>query len=185
MLVEVTQPGEKASGAKRFGIGWVRSLLRENLDSERVQTVVASLILVDLLILLVEHGLMIWAIDSEIDDILQIMEPILAVAATVIVWVLFFEILLKLFAFGPVYFFRFLPALDLVVVTAAFTIEVVLHHTYKKIGRLLRLFRLAHAVLDVTNKRMKVKVDKLKTRLHNLEHELADLRITTHHMPSS
>jgi len=179
---------EDTSGFRRF-----RRRLGHFLEGHLIQTLGAVLVALDLItvvseLFIEEH----WKKCNDADHIphgVEIAEEVLIATSLVILFVLAFEILLLLVAFGINFFKHPLYVLDLVVISTSILFEFEFRDTVGGllvIFRLWRIVRIIHSVAIMQEEKAEGKMNKVKSELEEerrkvtaLEQEVLRLRPKT------
>ncbi|KAG0237413.1 hypothetical protein BGW42_000989 [Actinomortierella wolfii] len=162
----------------------LRHRLAEILESKCAHMVIVALTIIDILLVMLQIGASLLHLDETNEEVwyLELFEHI----SLAIVSIFMAEILLKLFTFGPKYFWKgtrlgMLHLADAIIITLSFFLEVFLKNVEaRELGSLLIVFRLwrviklTGTVAIEVNEQDNLKIKKLEERIKELEQELAE-----------
>jgi hypothetical protein len=155
----------------------------EMLESKRAHVVILSLTILDVLLVICEIAATLLGLDhsKEAEQTLELF----AHASLAIVTIFLLEIFLKLFAFGPQYFWKNTPfgllhLADALIIVISFLLEVFLKGAEQELGSLLIIFRLwriiklTGTVTIKTAEQSQSLVEEMQERIQELELQLSE-----------
>ncbi|KAF9185283.1 hypothetical protein BGZ51_002758 [Haplosporangium sp. Z 767] len=178
--------GEALTGRHESRFERIRHRLGEILETKRAHVVVLLLTLLDIILVMLQIGASLLHLDETEEETWVI--ALLGHLSLAIVSVFVLEILLRLFAFGPRYFWKptphgYLHLIDAVIILTSFLLEVFLKGAGQELSSLLIIFRLWRVLkltgtvaLEVTE-HDQIKVAALQARIRSLETELNEYKL--------
>jgi hypothetical protein len=132
---------------------------------------ISSVIVLDLVLLFISHAILLikegYPCNERPNGLMQV-EEVISVITVIFICFFMLEMILKLTAFGLLYFLHPLHGFELFVTIMAFILEVILPKFYKTFGilapvtRILRLIRLEMFTLNATH------IEKIQLHLKDL-----------------
>ncbi|KAG0034915.1 hypothetical protein BGZ82_005553 [Podila clonocystis] len=176
------QDGSSSNKTKRC-CGRFRRRLGEKIESRAAHIIILFLTLADIVLVMLQIGASLLHLDESKEEVWYL--ELFSHISLAIVSMFMLEILIKLFAFGPRYFWRGTPhwvlhLFDAVVIMTSFVLEIVLHGVSQELSSLLIVFRLWRVIkltgavaIEVSNHEQE-KARLLEARVQELEKELEE-----------
>ncbi|KAG0021582.1 hypothetical protein BGZ81_008852 [Podila clonocystis] len=176
------QDGSSSNKTKRC-CGRFRRPLGEKLESRAAHIIILFLTLADIILVMLQIGASLLHLDESKEEVWYL--ELFSHLSLAIVSMFMVEILMKLFAFGPRYFWHGTPhwvlhVFDAVVIMTSFVLEIVLRGVSQELSSLLIIFRLWRVVkltgtvaIEVSNHEQE-HARLLEVRVQELEKELEE-----------
>ncbi|KAF9379938.1 hypothetical protein CPB97_008672 [Podila verticillata] len=177
---------DSSSYRNKSCIGRCRHRIREAIESKGAHIIILVLTLVDIILVMLQIGASLLHLDETEEEIWYL--ELFSHLSLAIVSLFMLEILFKLFAFGPRYFWPGTPHWilhvgDAVIIMASFLLEIFLHGAGQELSSLLIVFRLWRVVKLTGTVAVKVSSHEqeiaalLEVRVHELEKELGECKL--------
>ncbi|KAG0263896.1 hypothetical protein BG011_007850 [Mortierella polycephala] len=185
--------GETLTNRHESRLTRIRHRLGEVLETKRAHVVVLLFTLIDIVLVMLQIGASLLHLDETEEETWFI--ALFGHLSLAIVSAFMVEVLLRLFAFGPRYFWRptphgFLHLIDAVIILTSFLLEVFLKGAGQELSSLLIIFRLWRVLkltgtvaLEVTE-HDHIKIAALEAKVRSQERELEEYRLKVQRLES-
>ncbi|KAF9964279.1 hypothetical protein BGZ70_006681 [Mortierella alpina] len=155
------------------------------IECRRAHVIILVLTLVDIILVVLQIGASLLHLDETKEEIWII--ALLGHLSLAIISIFMLEVLLKVFAFGPRYFWRGIPhgilhLVDAAIIITSFVLELILKGAEQELTNLLIIFRLwrviklTGTVAIEVSEHDQLRAAILQDRVHSLEEELEESR---------
>lgn len=177
---------DSSSYRNKSCIGRFRHRIGAKIESKAAHITILFLTLADIILVMLQIGASLLHLDETEEEVWYL--ALFSHLSLAIVSLFMFEILLKLFAFGPRYFWRGTPhwvlhLIDAVIIMTSFMLEIFLHGVSQELSSLLIVFRLWRVVKLTGTVAVEVSSHEqehaalLEVRVQELEKELEESKV--------